>query len=275
MREQLVSIVRWNLENQPTFGVTRVMIGFDILFLSAIPSLLALAGWFVARQKRGVASVLVLSLAIWPAYHLLTGHSVSRNKHLVMGYMFAYALVGLALSALWGAVKPASSERIRGTWRSIAGLRIARRGLVVITILTLGVIGRAQLNQSDQAWADTRQTADYLVDQVQPGEQLLINVSWPHIMYLYTAGRIDSPWAVYDVYRITHGESEIDLCEYDWFVDSDVLSEWPEWIIAAIQQCGHFEQAFVSTSTFTGLSPSLRFERYLVRTVVWRNGLKG
>jgi 4-amino-4-deoxy-L-arabinose transferase-like glycosyltransferase len=275
MREQLVSFVHWNLENQPTFGVTRVMIGFDILYLSAIPSLLALAGWFVAGQKRGAASVLVLSLAIWPAYHLLTGHSASRDKHLVMGYLFAYALVGLALSALWGAAKPASFEGIRGTWRSIADQRIARRGLVVIIILTLGVIGRVQMNQTDQAWPDTRQAADYLLDQVRPGERLLINASWPYIIYLYTEGRIDSPWAVYDVYRITHGQSEIDLCEYDWFVDAEMFPKWPKSVVTAIQRCGHFEQAFVTTSTVTGLSPSLKYERNLVRTVVWRNGLKG
>jgi hypothetical protein len=235
--------------------------------------LLALAGWFVAGQKRAIASVLVLSLGIWPAYHLLTGHPVSRNKHIVMGYVFAYALVGLALSALWGAAKPAMTEGIRDKWRSTVDRRIPQRGLVVIIILVLGVMGRVQLNHSHQAWFDTRDTADYLLDQVRPGERLLSNVSWPYTMYLYTAGRIDSPWAVYDVYRITHGESQIDLCEYDWFIESDALPKWPESVSSTIQRCGHFEQAFVAASTVTALSPSLKYERYLVRTVVWRNTL--
>ena len=41
--------------------------------------------------------------------------------------------------------------------------------------------------------------------------------------------RITSPWDVFDVYRITHGESKIGLCEYDWFVDSQGANQWPAW----------------------------------------------
>ncbi len=267
LRGQLAWLVEFRLADQPKFGVTRPMIGFDILYLSAVPSLLALGGWFVAKTQRDLVSVLLLSLTIWPAYHLLTGDPVSRSKHLVMGYLFAYSLIGLALSALWGAVKPGNTAR--------KGLAVGVKALAVIVILVLGAIGLVQLNQANHAWPDARRAAGYLLDRVQPGEQLLINESWPYTMYLYTAGRIDSPWAVFDVYRIQHGESEIDLCEYDWFVDSQGSFQWPESVSTTVQRCGHFEQVFVTTSPVTALSPDFKYEQYLVRTIIWRNVSKG
>ncbi|UCC64521.1 MAG: glycosyltransferase family 39 protein [Anaerolineae bacterium] len=256
VRGQLLSFLHWRSVNQPDFGVTLSMIGLDILYLSAAPSLLALSGWFVARGKRGLASVLLLSLAIWPAYHLLSGDPVSRNKHLVLGFLFAYPLVGLALSALWGTEKPG---------------RAARQSVAILAILTLAAIGLVQLNQSNRAWPDARQAADYLLDRVQPGQRLLINESWPYTMYLYAEGRIDSPWDVFDVYRIAHGQSEIGLCEYDWFVDSRGSYAWPGPILEAIERCGNFRQAFSTTSTVVGLGTDLNHVSYPVSIAVWQN----
>jgi hypothetical protein len=267
MRDQLVSFFYWQMENAPSFGVTRTMIAFDMLYLSAVPLLLALGGWYFAREKRALASVLLLSLAIWPAYHLLSGNPVSRGKHVVMGYLFAYMLVGLALSALWEAVK-----RRHASGR---GLAVAFRALAIAAILVLGVIGQIQMNQTNRAWPDARQAARYLQERVEPGEQLLINESWPYTMYLYTAGRIDSPWDVYDVYRIQHGQAEMDLCEYDWFVDSQGSYQWPESILAKVRRCGSFEQVYATSSTVVGLTRSLKYESYPVRTIIWRNTSKG
>ncbi len=267
MRDQLVSFFYWQMENDPRFDVTRTMISFDMLYLSAVPLLLALGGWYFARDKRALASVLLLSLAIWPAFHLLTGNPVSRGKHVVMGYLFAYMLVGLALSALWEAVK-----RRHASGR---GLAVAFRALAIAAILVLGVMGQIQMNQTNRAWPDARQAARYLQERVVPGEQLLINESWPYTMYLYTAGRIDSPWDVYDVYRIQHGQAEKDLCEYDWFVDSQGSYQWPESILAKVRRCGSFEQVYATSSTVVGLTRGLKYESYPVRTIIWRNTSKG
>jgi hypothetical protein len=268
MRDQLVSFVYWRIQNAPTFDVSRTMIGFDMLYLSAVPLLLALGGWYVARERRALASVLLVSLAVWPAYHLLSGNPVSRGKHVVMGYLFVYMLVGFALSGLWGAVK-----RRRASGRGLPPT--AFRGLAIMAILVLTAIGQVQMAQNNRAWPDSRQAAQYLQRRVEPGEQLLINESWPYTMVLYTSGRINSPWDVFDVYRIQHNQAERDLCDYDWFVDSGGSYRWPESIWARVHRCGNYEQVFATTSTVVGLTKSLRYESFVVRTVIWRNTSKG
>lgn len=250
-REQLGQFLNWTLANKPKFSSTKVMIGFALLYLSGIPFLLALIGWFIARDKRILASVLLLSLTIWPAYHLLSGNPVGDSKHIVFGYLFAYPLIGLTLATMW--------ER----WR--------RKAVAIAVILALAVLGFVQLDRLDHAWPDVREAASYLTSQVQPGQRLLINESWPYTMYLYTKGRIHSPWDVFDVYRITHGESEIGLCEYDWFVDVQGSYEWPESILETVQQCGDFQPVFSITSTVVGLGTDLDFTAYPIHTTIWQN----
>jgi hypothetical protein len=250
-REQLGQFLNWTLENKPKFGSTKVMIGFALLYFSGVPFFLALIGWFIARDKRLLASVLLFSLTMWPAYHLLSGNPVGDSKHIVFGYLFAYPLIGLALATMW--------ER----WR--------RKAVAIAIILALAVLGFVQLNRLDRAWPDVREAASYLTGQVQPGQKLLINESWPYTMYLYTEGRIHSPWDVFDVYRITHGESEIGLCEYDWFVNAEGSYEWPEPIVETIQQCSDFQSVFSTTGTVVGLSTDLDFVAYPVHTTIWQN----
>ncbi|MFB0537235.1 MAG: ArnT family glycosyltransferase [Anaerolineae bacterium] len=250
-REQLGQFLRWTLANKPAFGSTKTMIGFALLYLSGIPFLLALIGWFIAKDKRILASVLLLSLTIWPAYHLISGNPVGDSKHIIFGYLFAYPLIGLALTTMW--------ER----WR--------RKAVAVVIILALAVLGFTQLDRLDHAWPDVRQAASYLTAQVQPGQKLLINESWPYTMYLYTEGRINSPWDVFDVYRITHGESEIGLCQYDWFVNSEGSYQWPEPVLQTIQQCGVFQPVFSTTNTVVGLGTDLAYVSYPVQTTIWQN----
>jgi 4-amino-4-deoxy-L-arabinose transferase-like glycosyltransferase len=250
-REQFSQFLGSTLANRPASGSTRAMIGFVSLYLSGAPFLLALVGWFIARAKRILASVLLLSLAIWPAYHLLSGNPASQEKHIVFGFLFAYPLVGLALSTMWEG------------WRRRAGS--------VAVILALAVLGFVQLDRFNHAWSDVRESAGYLTSQVQPGQKLLINKSWPYTMYLYTEGRINSPWDVFDFYRITHAESEIDLCEYDWFVDSQASYEWPEPILKRFKQCRDFQLVFSTTDTVIGLGADLDFAAYPVETTIWKN----
>jgi hypothetical protein len=256
VREQLVSLANWYITNSPTFGITPVMTAFRILYLSGAPFLLALSGWFVARDRRGLASVLLLSLMIWPAYHLMSGNPVSLSKHLVLGHLFAYPLVGLTLSALWGDAKRSHT---------------ARPAAAIVILLALAAIGVVQLDQFNRAWPDAREAADYLIREVQPGHKLLINESWPYTMYLYGEGRIESPWDVFDVYRIVHGQSEMDLCEFDWFVNSEGSYEWPESVLQTIEQCDTFQPVFSTTSTVVGLGSGLNYISYPVEIAVWQN----
>jgi hypothetical protein len=67
----------------------------------------------------------------------------------------------------------------------------------------------------------------------------------------------------------------MDLCEFDWFVDSQGSYQWPELILAQVRRCGNFEQVYATSSTVVGLNRGLRYESYLVRTIIWRNTSKG
>jgi hypothetical protein len=264
VREQVVSFFGYRLVNSPAIGVTLPMYAVDLVRLSAVPMLLALVGWWVARRRRGLATVLLLAMLMWPAYHLVLRDSVSRSKHLVFGFLFGYPLVGLALDWGWEC-----AGRQFGAHPRLG--KALGRGSVAVLVLGLAALGAVQLGRFNQAWPDARPAAEYLLAHVRPGHKLLINESWPYTTYLYAAGRIDSPWDVFDVYRITHGQSEIDLCDYDWFVDSQGAYQWPGPIVFRIHRCGGFERVFVSESTVVGMGPELDYVRYPVKVAVWRN----
>ena len=258
LREQFDYLIAWQLANKPTFGVTPLMVGYSVLYWTGMPFLLAAGGWLVARDRRGLASFMLLSLIIWPAYHLISGNPASLYKHLVIGSVLAYPLAGLALSTLWENVKH----------------RVAAKSFAVVMVLALVPFGLVQLYQFNHGWPDARAAANYLVGHVRPGQQLLINESWPYTLYLYTTGRINSPWDVFDAYRITHGESALGLCAYDWFVDSQGSYEWPESILETIKQCGSFQPVFATSSTVIGLGNDLNFVSYPVQVTVWQNTLE-
>jgi hypothetical protein len=254
-REQLSQTLGWSVANKPTFDVTPMTIAAATLYVSSAPFILALIGWSVAKGKRVLATVLLLSLTIWPAYHLGTANPSSLDKHLVFGFLFAYPLIGFALATMW--------ERWQG------------KAVALASVAALVVLGYLQVGNYDRAWPDVRQTADYLVGQVQPGQMLLINESWPYTMYLYIDGRINSPWDVFDAFRITHGESKIDLCQYDWFVNSEGSYKWPDSILKKVQECGNFQPVFSSVSMVVGLGSDLNYVTYAVKTTVWRNTSSG
>jgi hypothetical protein len=202
-----------------------------------------------------LASVLFLCLFLWPAYHLVLRESVSRNKHIVYGFVFAYPLAGLALAKLWQVRWP---------------IRLSQASTVALVVV-LGAVGSAQGNRLTRAWPDARPAVRYLLGQVTPGQRLLINESWPYTMYLYRENRISSPWDVFDVYRITHGESKIGLCEYDWFVDSQGANQWPASIRDEVLGCGTFEPVFSTTSDVENMGFDLDYIRYQVSITVWQN----
>ncbi len=256
-RAQFVALAGWQVTNRPQFGVGPSVIAFTLFYLSLVPAFFALGGWAAAsKEQRPLATVLVLSLVIWPAYHLLSGNPVGPNKHVVFGFLFAYPLVGLALSRLWD-----------GRW----GKGLLPRGVAILGVSGMALLGWMQVDQGHRAWPDLREAADYLGGRVQPGQQLLINESWPYTLPLYAAGRLASPWDVFDVYRVTHGETTQELCEYDWFVDTQGSYVWPESVVQEIEACGHFERVFSTQSMVVGLGQDLNFVSYPIHTHIWKN----
>lgn len=260
LREQLAALPSWRLQNSPEFGVSLQVIALAIFYLSAAPFALAVIGWVFAEKRRGLASVLLPSMSIWPLYHLLLGDPVGTNKHVVFGFLFAYPLVGLTLHTLWG------GRRFQGVMRRVGA---------VIIILALVGLGWTQVWQSDWSWPDVRPAADYLVRHVEAGDRLLINESWPFTLYLYTQSPIDSPWAVFDAYRITHEDVEASLCEFDWLVTSQGSYAWPASIAERLEQCPGFRETFTTFSTVVGLANSLEYVSYPVRITVYRNDAEG
>ncbi|MFP4343083.1 MAG: ArnT family glycosyltransferase [Anaerolineales bacterium] len=253
-RETFVELAGWQVANKPTFGVTPLTIAFGLFYYSLVPFLLALVGWYHTRERRLLATVLLASLAIWPAYHLLSGNPVGPNKHVVFGFLFAYPLGGRALQALgdWKGQRP---------WLS--------RALLGGVVVGLALWGGSQVLRLEQAWPDLREESAFLLAEVQPGEKLLINESWPYIMYLYGEERITSPWDVTDAYQVT--QAEVDLCEYDWFINTQGSYAWPAGVVAEIEACGSFEEVFSSQSPMVGLGRDLNFVYYLVETEISRN----
>lgn len=257
VREQVATYFQWRLANTPSFGVTLPMIAWTAFSLSLPALILAPVGWWRYRQNRLLGGVLLLGLLFWPAYHILRRDPVSITKHLAFGYLFAYPLVGVALATLWDAGKGA--------------VQVLGRVGAVLLVAVLAALGISQALRADRGWPDLRPPAQYLVEHVRPGERLLINESWPFTAYLYAQGRISSPWDVYDVYRVTHGELEGDLCAVEWFVDVRGSFAWPPEVLRQVESCGTFRPVLSSTSWVINIGSDLRDVEYPVETVVWRN----
>jgi len=264
VREQVTSFFSYRLLHSPAVGVTWTMIAVDLARLSAMPLILALGGWWVAKERRRLATVLLLAMCIWPTYHLVLSDPVSSNKHLALGFLFGYPLVGLALDACWN-----------GAGLRVLGRRGTNRwlGRTAAVALALGLVaaGAVQAQRLSEGWPDARPTVAFLADRVQPGQKLLINESWPYTMYLYGTGRVNTPWDVFDVYRITHGQSEIDLCDYDWFVDSQGAYQWPGPLVFELHRCGVFDLVWTTESTVVSMGRDLDYVRYPVKVAVWQN----
>jgi hypothetical protein len=256
VREWVAPFFAYRLTDSPVSGVSRAMVAADLWRLSALPLTLAIGGWLVVKDRRALASVLVACVLIWPAYHLILGDSVSRSKHVVLGFLFAYPLGGCLLA------------KLRQESALLSRLRTAA---AISLIVIAGSVGAAQLIRFNRAWPDARPAVGYLSQHVQLGQKLLIGESWPYTMYLYHTGGIQSPWDIFDVYRITHGQSELDLCEYDWFVDSQGGSGWPTSVRENVLDCGTFYPVFTSTSEVENINQELDYVRYPVQITVWQN----
>jgi hypothetical protein len=225
----------------------------SVLYFGGLPFLLALPGWLLARDRRLLATVLLVGLIIWPAYHLWQAFVVSLSKHVVFGFVFGYPLIGLGLSVMWT------------RWR--------RHAAVVAIIIVLVVAGTIQWQQLDNIWPDVRTAARYLVSHVQPGDKLLINDSWPYTLYLYTTGRIHQPQDVIDIY--SREEAAIGLCDFTWFIESDYTPRWPQDVLDALVDCGTFQPVFSTSSSVSLLNFSLDYVVAPVKIVIWQNSRQG
>jgi hypothetical protein len=259
LRDQISVFFSWRLENRPGFGVPVRVIAFAIVYLSTAPAMLALAGWLSSKRQRKVATVLLACLGIWPIYHLLAQDPVGTNKHMLFGYIFAYPLVGVALSRLW------SGRRI---------LLLRRIGALAL-VAGLAWLGFMQIGQGDQSFPNLTWPSNYLAERVTPGDRLLINESWPITMVLYTRGRINSPWDVYDTYRLTTEATAPNVCDYDWIVDVRGSYRWPEEVQSAIDGCTGYQRVYSHVSTVVNLGTDLAYVSYPVETVIWHAAPKG
>lgn len=234
------------------FGASPRTVAYAQAYFTAVPLVLALAGWLAVPSRRLLATVLASGVAGPVAYHLLSQNGVSDHKHAVYGLVFAAPLGGLALA---GAARD---------W--------PRRVAMVPALAALAFLGVAQMQRLDDGSPDLRASVGYLRAHVKPGQELLINNSWPFIPYLYERGALASPWDVYDVYRVRAGQARGSVCRYDWFVDAPGGSSWSSRIRRQAKRCGTFHEVFSRPEPLVGLTNDrLDFIQYTGYARIWKN----
>ena len=249
-REPLGQFVSWRVENNPSFGVTREMVGFSQLWYGALPLLLALGGWLVVRRK-ALASVLLLGGLLFPAYHLATANSVSDTKHVVFGLIFILPLAGRLLDEI-------------SSWESGTAIACAMA-------IGAGLFGTLQADRLDRTWIDVSSATDYLAAHARPGQRFLVNNSWPFTRRLYESGAIDSPWQVFDPYRVRHGEAHGSICKADWFVAAQGGGRWPVHFRRRIAACGSFHRVYRKSAPVTSIGHDLGFVSWRANVEIYRN----
>jgi hypothetical protein len=298
-RAQLIGFMHFRTHENPSFGVSTAQIAYSQVYYTAVPLLLALAGAIllerrrrasrshgdgsIASRSRGdrslpprppgsdsasmalerrslasrlpagrwLAPALLTGVIAAPIYHLGTGNPSGDQKHVVFGLLFILPLAGVALE------------------RAFAG----RLRLLGATLLTLGllVFAGAQVVRIDESWPDLRSSAAVLSAHVHPGERLLVNSAWVEDAYLYSRGRIDSPYDLYDVYRVKHLAKPVDVCDFQWFVAVPGGEAWPAAIREQMLRCGSFREIYAARATLTNLGSNLRFVTYTEPIEIWRN----
>jgi hypothetical protein len=143
---------------------------------------------------------------------------------------------------------------------------------MVPALAALAFLGVTQMDRLDQGSPDLRPAVAYLRAHVKPGQELLINNSWPFIPYLYDDGAVSSPWDVYDVYRVQAGQARRSVCDFDWYVEAPGSSTWPKRVQRRAKRCHTFREVFDSREALVGLSDDrLDFIRYTGYAKIWKN----
>lgn len=255
LRDQIGGFFDWRLQNKPGFGVPLKVIAYAIFYLSTVPTVMAIIGWVLSKERRQMATLLLLCLAIWPAYQLLAQDPVGTNKHIVFGFLLASPLVGVSLSRLWDLAP-------RVPWNKATAL------LVVVGLAWLAL---GQVTRVDRAWPNLSAPANYLAQEVEPGDHILASEGWPITLELYDRGRLQSPWDVYDQYRLSTEPSAPDVCDFDWVVDTAGSYAWSEGTRGQLAACPSYVQVAEHTSTVVNPGADLTYVAYPVTTRIWRN----
>lgn len=283
-RAQVVGFVSFRTQENPSFGVSTAQIAYSQVYYTAVPLLLAVAGAVLLRVRgvagggpvggpaggglvgggpagdglapglvagRWLAPALLTGVLAVPIYHLGTGNPSGDQKHVVFGLIFILPLAGVTLE------------------RAFAG----RRRLLPAVLLTLGllVFAFAQVVRIDESWPDLRGSAAVLSADVHPGERLLVNSAWVEDVYLYSRGRVSSPYDLYDVYRVEHLGRPVDVCGFQWFVAVPGGEAWPAAMREQMLRCGSFREIYSARATLTNLGRDLRFVTYTEPIEIWRN----
>ena len=248
-RPLLKQVIPWTLATKPEFGYTPAMLWFELAYVSVVPLLLSIIGWLFCRDKRRLASILVASLLIWPAYHVLSFNPVGQQKHVVVGFLFAYPLIGLALHRLWES-------------------SVLHRVSAAIILVGMVALGLVQAQQFGRWWPDWRGAATYLAEVMRPGEKLLVNEEWPFILYLYSNEKITKPTDVSNVLDAVDTNRTASLCDYDWFVDARGSYDWPESVLQRLEECGTFRPAYTGTLPVVGLNQRLELVNFPVTVTI-------
>lgn len=249
VREQLGAWLAWTVQNKPTFGVQRRTLAFAQVLYLGLPLGLALLGAPFLKNNRKLAAILLLGGVVWPLYHILAYNPVSDWKHATLGFLVLAIVLGEILSKL--------SESVIG------------KVVLVLFVAVTTVHGVYVTHVLNAAWPDVRPGAEFLESRVKPEDMLLIDDSWPYTMYLYANDNITSPWYVFDNYRITHDESPIGLCNYQWIVMERGSYVWPETVRDAFKVCG-FKEVFEFKSSFTGLGSDFQFHTPEILTTIYQ-----
>lgn len=251
-REQLARFLEFRTGQNPGFGVTRPLVLYALAYFSAAGVLLGLAGWFVARGRRLSLAPLLTGWVMPAVFHLGTNTNVGVEKHAAFAVLFAAPLAGYGLARAW------EDE--------------ARRPLLLIGMAGLTAFGLAQVQRNDRGWLDVRPSADYLVRHVRPGDLILADNAWPYAARLYAAGKIATPFAVHDAYRVLHGQDTVPLCAYDWWISSPGGEPFPAAIRRRLRRCGTFRRAYVERGVKrVGLTRDLRFVTFPSNIVIRAN----
>jgi len=248
-RGPLADFVSWRVENNPNFGVTRPTVAFSQLWYGGLPLLLALGGWLASRRK-ALATVLLLGGLLFPVYHVATANSVGDTKHIVFGLIFVLPLAGRLMDGI---------------------ARQSGATLACLAVVAAGLFGAFQAQRLDSGWIDVRPAADYLAAHARPDQRFLVDNSWPFTRRLYEADKIDSPWQVFDPYRLRHGELPGSVCRADWFVVAQGAGRWPARVRRRIAACGSFRLVYRERAPVTSIGRDLGFVTWKARVAIYRN----
>lgn len=250
-REQLAAFLDWRVLNNPSFGVTRAMIGAEAAAM-LLPALLIVPFGIAASDRRVRAALFVVPALVFPIYHVIAGNSVGMHKHIAFGLLWAAPIAGAGLASL--------------TRRSAWG-----RLMASVLLSSALILGFLHMRQLDAGWLDTTEGAQYLVDHVGPDDLVLASNKWPLLPLLRSSDAGVDVDQVWDAYQLEHDPTSPWVCEADWVVDEEGSIGWSPEFLAELYECGTFVVVQKSVDELTALGTTGRYVTWAAGLTVWRN----